>query len=47
MKKVRKFPQACVDTSIDKKMLKIAMDRAFVFLKTQALKNGSVPGQER
>ena len=47
MKRVRKFPQASVDISGDRKLMKMAMDRSFLFIKTQAAKNGSVPGQER
>ena len=47
VKRVRKFPQASVDISGDRKLMKMAMDRSFLFIKTQAAKNGSVPGQER
>ena len=44
IKKVKKFPEFAVDIHMDKKTLKLAMDKAFQMLKDQGIENH---GQER
>ena len=45
MKKVRKFPEFAVDLNMDKKSLKLAMDKSFHMLKGKT--NLERMGQER
>ena len=44
IKKVKKFPEYAVDVSLEKKQMKVAMDKAFMILRNEGINYG---GQER